>query len=86
MNHHFQKCMVSCWQTLRYTLFEDMQNFPRMSVAQWYLYSLKEYVNPLCVSWFGVMSYVLLLGFHAMCIDPSQPSALPRLSRGSVLG
>ena len=41
--------LLSC--TPRYTDFEAMRNFPRMTVAQWYLFSLKNYVNPLCVSW-----------------------------------
>ena len=40
--------------TLRYTQFEEMRNFPRMTVAQWYLLSLKDYINPLCVSWLWI--------------------------------
>jgi hypothetical protein len=44
--------LTSC--QLRYTQFEDMPNFPRMTVPQWYLYSLKDYVNPLCVSWLWI--------------------------------
>ena len=40
--------------TLRYTQFDEMRNFPRMTVAQWYLLSLKDYINPLCVSWLWI--------------------------------
>ena len=36
---------------LRYSKFKNFTSFRRMTEAQFYLHSLKHYVNPLAVSW-----------------------------------
>ena len=33
---------------VRYTHFEDIMNFSRFTLAQFFLKSLKQYINPLC--------------------------------------
>lgn len=38
------------WPPPRYTRFDQMESFPRLTVPQFYLQSLGAYVNPLCVS------------------------------------
>lgn len=42
--------MLSCFVAPRHIQFENMPSFRRMTVPGFYIHSLKQYINPLCVS------------------------------------
>ena len=71
--------------TLRYTQFEEMRNFPRMTVAQWYLLSLKDYINPLCVSWLWIQWCGTKRSSKTWFFSDRSLVMLMRQSQGSVL-
>ena len=71
--------------TLRYTQCEEMRNFPRMTVAQWYLLSLKDYINPLCVSWLWIQWCGTKRSSKTWFFSDRSLVMLMRQSQGSVL-
>ena len=49
---------------VRYIKFEDMEHFHRFSVPEFYLQSLGNYINPLCVPCH--MCILMYFGFHSL--------------------
>ena len=78
----------------RHIKFENMTNFRRMTVPQFYIHSLKEYINPLCVTlapivdkpflWPNPKTEFHLDVFKAAQIQPNWPN-MARPSRGLIL-